>query len=91
MREIRKKTMNEMIANLFDDDTCPNKSLSYLRSAIDRRANVKLYAGTYDKRSNQNHRYCAVTSCNMRGIKNKLSSINGVDFWGYNKEVGSQC
>ena len=91
MRKIRKKIMHEMINNLFDADTAPNKSLSYIREEIDKRANIKLYAGTYDTRSNQNHRYCAITSCNMRGIKNKLSSINGVDFWGYNKEVGSQC
>ena len=90
MRQLRKNMMQEMMNNLFDADTAPSKSLSYLRTAIDRRADTELYAGNYDKRSNQHHKYCAITSCNMRGIKNKLSSVDGIDFWGYNKEVGSQ-
>ena len=90
MSRLRKEAMQEMMQNLYGEGHHNNTSLSYVRQAIERRANTLLYKTGYDNRSNQHHRYCSITSCNMRGIKNKLNSLNGIDFWSYNKEVGSQ-
>ena len=89
MSRLRKEAMHEMMQNLYGEGHHNNTSLSYVRQAIERRANTLLYKAGYDNRSNQHHRYCSITSCNMRGIKNKLNSLNGIDFWSYNKEVGS--
>ena len=88
----------EALVSISESLGIKGHNLEAIRSQINARVYKNLNENEiYDEKhtcnGNNKHTSCTIMSCNMRSIKNKLTSINGIDLWSYckSKHVQGFC
>merc|ERR1711865_187293 len=82
--EIRRAVLLEFAKELG----CPEKDIATLRKAVDARIASHLHTlqcGVQQERT-RGRNHCTLMSLNVRSLRNKLTSNNGIELWSYAKQ-----
>ena len=94
-REMINKTRLEVIESMAKTLGIPADSATYkeVRDRLHNRMQTELHAGdsTQHYNKHESNHTCAIASLNMRGMNNKLTSLEGIELWEYCKSTGVQA
>ena len=86
--DARKEAMLQLARSL----SLTGEHLHVMHDSIKRRIRSALHHGDDLQSivSRSKRQLCSIVSCNMRGMRNKCTSLNGIDFWSYCALLGAQ-
>jgi hypothetical protein len=92
-REMINNTRKEVIDSMAKTLGISADSATFkaIRDKLHTRMQGELHVGENPQmQMHQNNHTCAITSLNMRGMNNKLTSLEGIELWEYCKSIGVQ-